>query len=161
MWDEPYEMDPGATEPVIVADDQELLLAYRVGARGMDRVRENGLHFDSNDDVWGIIRFSGYLKMQFGHPNDEVLGGHPLYARGLKPYTFHFVENSPWFEEVKRQNSVHDRHSNSWAKDTKHYIITFHDDTLEVLADSANLLDPIAAANGKQAILKVAQVEHI
>ena len=45
-----------------------------------------------------------------GGPNDEVLNGHPLYAKGLGGYGPYPVHNSPWISNEEAINSVHAQH---------------------------------------------------
>ena len=85
--------------------------------------------------MFGVIEFDGQVSVRFGHPNDEVLSGHPLYGRGLEPYAAHEVHNSALLAEHVRINSVHPSHdAASWAE-VRHYFLVFHDDIVEVLAE--------------------------
>jgi len=77
------------------------------------------------------------LCLQFvcGHPNDEVLQSHPLYARGLQFYSVHRVSSSSWLAAIEKANSVHPRHDPAtFLKDKEHLVFTFQDETVEVLA---------------------------
>ncbi len=68
-------------------------------------------------------------------PNDEAISGHPLYAKGLKPYGAYRVEESRWLAELGKRNSVHPYHEKSkFLAGKTHYIFTFHDSTLEAIA---------------------------
>jgi hypothetical protein len=71
----------------------------------------------------------------FGGPNDEALSGHPLYSRGLKFYSAHQVLNSSWIKIREKMNSVHPRHNPIFFYKKNHYIITFHDNMFECIAD--------------------------
>jgi hypothetical protein len=76
-----------------------------------------------------------------GYPNDEVLNAHPLYANGLGFYGFHIVENSPLIADLDRRNQVHERHvAGVYRKRFRHWIITFHDETLEVVTRNARFV---------------------
>lgn len=89
------------------------------------------------------IRFDGCLSARIGHPNDEVLHGHPLWDFGLVPYEAHIVHNSPLHAEHRRINSAHEHHRDEAWADLNHYLLVFHDDIVEVLAQgiSARRLD--------------------
>ena len=71
-----------------------------------------------------------------GSPNDEVLNGHPLWGSGLEGYSAHEVKNSPWIRELMDINRVHDRFRESQWSDDRHFVLTFHDETLECIADA-------------------------
>jgi hypothetical protein len=59
----------GAPEPVILATDLTLLVAYRTKG-------------DTDDLV--VLQFERVFAHYFGGPNDEALIGHPLAGRGLR-----------------------------------------------------------------------------
>jgi len=143
-WKDPYKMDSGASSPGVAITSQGLLLVYRLGVQGIERLSSGST--DQND-IWGRILFEHNLLFKFGYPNDEVLNGHPLYKYGLKPYTFHFIDNSPWIDDLERSNKVHPRHTGGWHEKYKHWIVSFHDETLEVLARQSKILDPKPATN--------------
>lgn len=78
--------------------------------------------------------FSSGKKFQFGSPNDEALGGHPLIGLGLKHYQIHRIDNSPWLAELEQRNAIHPRHDKRlFIKDAVHYVFTFQDSTLECI----------------------------
>jgi hypothetical protein len=129
-------MDGGAPEPVLWASEHELLVAY----------------FTPDADKVAVLRFNSWCH-KFGYPNEEVLSGHPLYQYGFDAYGFHIVENSPWITELCRQNRVHSRHSDSLFADLRHWLITFHDTTLEVVGRQASVVGVFDATNPEQALL--------
>lgn len=75
-----------------------------------------------------------FAIFKFGHPNDEVLGAHPMAKYGLGYYGIFEVLNSPWIEELKIGNRIHPSHSDSMFDDYKHFIITYKDNTLDVIS---------------------------
>jgi hypothetical protein len=52
----------------------------------------------SPDDVeerqFAIVELRGCASIRFGHPNDEVFHGHPLFGAGLKHYAAHEIFDS-------------------------------------------------------------------
>ncbi|WP_371502683.1 hypothetical protein OG871_36375 [Kitasatospora sp. NBC_00374] len=86
-----------------------------------------------------VIEFVLTYSVRFGGPNDEALHGHPLSDRGLEPYRAHEVHNSSWITEAERINSVHSGHLGGWHRRMRHYVLTFHDQTLECLAKDLRL----------------------
>ena len=79
-----------------------------------------------------ILTFKVCTLTKFGYPNDEALGGHPLYKRGLKFYEIHEVKHSTWVKEKTEQNRV--SFPQTPDSDARHFIITFHDSTFECIA---------------------------
>lgn len=111
----------GATAPVILANDNGLVLLYNVALEEEESV--------------GVVTFKQARAHRYSSINDEVLSGHPLYGKGLEFYGAHEVEGSSWLEEVRSVHSVHRLYDPSRWNSVKHYILCFHDDTLEVLAE--------------------------
>jgi hypothetical protein len=115
-WPQP---DAGAPSPVTLADDTTLFVRYLTQAGKI-----------------AVVYFPLCSVFTFGSPNDEALGGHPLYGRGLKFYSVHRVEHSSWIALLERQNSVHSRHDRKrFLEDKKHFVFTFHDSTLECVVN--------------------------
>ena len=122
-WPQP---EAGSPEPCVYGDDTRLVMRY----------------YTQNNKI-AVIIFPLVSIFKFGSPNDEALGGHPLINKGLKYYSVHKVENSFWIAELEKQNSVHPRHdSKSFLKDKHHYIFTFHDSTLELVANEGEFFKP-------------------
>jgi hypothetical protein len=59
--------------------------------------------------------------------------GHKYHKLGLLPYQFYEVENSDWFAELEKGNSVHPYHDKAQFMDGKHYIFYFHDSCFEII----------------------------
>ena len=72
-----------------------------------------------------------------GHPNDEVLHGHSLWGKGLTFYEAHIVHDSPWLEEHRQMNAVHDYHSDATWERLHHRFVAFHDEVVEALAKTS------------------------
>jgi hypothetical protein len=71
--------------------------------------------------------------VRFGFPNDEVRG--PLLAHGLALYGVNEVIASPWLDEMRAIERQHPQASPEPFPGARHYVHTFHDSTLEALAD--------------------------
>jgi hypothetical protein len=72
------------------------------------------------DDCFAVVRFDGVTEHRLGPPGDERIGEHPLYGRGLQFYAFHEV----W-------GAMPDAYA------PRRWVVTFHDETLEVSASRA------------------------
>lgn len=81
----------------------------------------------------GIIRFVRPRLTRFGMPNDEALGGHPLYACGLRFYSAGEVLDSAWKTEVESQNRKTFPRAAPWR--CRHFVLAMKESTFECLAD--------------------------
>ncbi|WP_157777665.1 hypothetical protein [Nocardia terpenica] len=112
--------DAGAPMPFVVGDGGRAAVVF---------------YLQTVDSGWvGVIEFDGVYEIRFGGLNDEAIEGHPLAGNGLVAYAAHEVINSQWIAEAERRNSVHPRHVGGWHTRMKHYVLCFHDETLECLA---------------------------
>jgi hypothetical protein len=82
----------------------------------------------------GIVEFKRVTNIKIGSPNDEVLRGHPLWGSGLEFYSAHEVTNSPWITELMEVDRAHERFDESQWGGRRHFMLTFHDETLECVA---------------------------
>jgi hypothetical protein len=113
-----FRPSPGAPNPVIWQDE--------IGAVVVCETDHDCPH------ARGVFRFQRCLQTRFGYPNDEALGGHPLYARGLRHYALFEVLDSPWLSDLVRQNRVVFPNDTSWPyRPYRHFVVTFHDSTFE------------------------------
>lgn len=87
----------------------------------------------------GLLEFEGCGAIKMGPPNDEVLDGHPLYGRGLEHYGAYEVVNSQWKAELERINSVHHMYDPHTPDRSRHFLLVFHDETIDVIADAFKL----------------------
>lgn len=123
IWAGPATMDTGAPEPVLVREADRLWVAYR--AHDPDFPGWNhpsaGEYLDAHrGEPIAVLVFEGVCECRFGPPSDERLHEHPLYGRGLDYYQFHRVR--------------------SRSETASLWIVTFHDQTLEVRADAATAI---------------------
>jgi hypothetical protein len=126
-WTDPPPMETGAPSPALHSDGHNLLCAYLISSTAVP-VRSVA-----------ILKFEVVLHHRFGYPNDEALQGHPLYPFGLKHYGFFTIENSPLISEIEKQNECHRQHRSGIYAKFHHWIVTFHDETLEVIALRGNI----------------------
>ena len=81
-----------------------------------------------------LAELEGAVAVKMGPPNDEVLHGHPLYGRGLGWYGTYVVENSRWLAELVEINRVHERFDPQAWESRRHFLLVFHDETVEAIA---------------------------
>jgi hypothetical protein len=100
------------------------------------------------------LQFDGVHSLMFGAPNDKALRGHPLADRGLDAYGAYRVDNSSWVRRLERMNRVHDRHSRERFLRLQHFILTFHDSTLECVASAAPEVSVMSGKTPRQAVME-------
>lgn len=122
--------DPGATTPVLIAGEHRTLIAFYLPDPDViegKRVRTAEL-----------VRC---ISVQFGFPNDDTLQGHRLWGQGLTFYALHEVQDSTWIELLRSIERVHPAAPAVPFPDAKHFILAFHDSTLEAVATDIVPLD--------------------
>ena len=120
--------DAGAPMPTLVSSDVRSLLAFYRPDQDVD----DGLEVQT-------VEFVHCTAVRFGFPNDEALQGHRLWGSGLEFYAAHLVEESAWLEELRQIERVHDRAPTTPFADLSHFLLCFHDSTLEVVASRIEL----------------------
>jgi len=139
-WPKP---EAGSPEPCVYADDSSFVIRYY-----------------THDENIAVIVFPLVSIFKFGSPNDESLGGHPLINNGLEYYSVHKINNSTWVTELEKQNSVHHRHDKGlFLRDKHHYIFTFHDSTLELVATEGKFWKPVIKVLASEEEAKQAFIE--
>jgi len=81
-----------------------------------------------------LAEFTRFRAVKLGPPSDEVLHGHPLYSRGLQGYGAYVVENSRWLAELIEIDRVHSQFNPKSWEHTRHFLLVFHDETVEAIA---------------------------
>ena len=82
------------------------------------------------------MEFKQVRSVKIGSPDDEVRHGHPLWGSGLEYHRAHEVRNSRWISELMDTNRVHERFDEGRWSGKRHFILTFHRETLECVARS-------------------------
>jgi hypothetical protein len=106
----------GAPVPVVVSTERKTLFA-----------------FEHQDGSARIAEVEGCTIVRFGFPNDEARHGMPLWDSGLTFYGAHTIEDSAWIEELRQIEAVHDRASGTFLSESSHFVLLFHDSTLEAV----------------------------
>ena len=115
----------GAPMPLVLSNEFKVLLVYIV-----QEIVDPG----TPHEPFALVEFTGYSTYMFGAPNDEAFHGHPLAARGLRPYGAFQIENSSWIRQLEKMNSVHHSHNPKRFERLRHYVFSFHDSTFECVA---------------------------
>ena len=101
--------------PALFSDMDSLWLAYGIDC----------------DDHYAVLRFGSVIDHHIAPITDESIGKHPYVGSGLDWYSFHEIvdspEATPW--TVPRASMY-----------AKHWVITFKDNSLDVVARSVEVL---------------------
>ncbi|MBF5042326.1 MULTISPECIES: hypothetical protein [Myxococcaceae] len=126
----------GAPLPHVLQSGHGFLLAYYMHERDphWDGSYARMVDAETNEDPVALVQFDLARATYFGAPNDEAFEGHPLAARGLRPYGAYEVRDSSWIRALERMNSVHRAHSPKMFENLRHFIFAFHDEVFECVA---------------------------
>jgi hypothetical protein len=111
--------------PALLSDGSDLWVAYETTA-------------EPRGEIYAIVRFRHVIDHRLSPINDEGIGEHAYALAGLKWYSFNEVIGSA---EAARWRALNARH----------WVIMFKDNTLDVLAENAEVVvdsvrgsDPLA-----------------
>jgi hypothetical protein len=121
----------GAPEPFIVSSEQRTLIGFYARSEDADQ---------SDTDEVIVAELVRCTSVKFGFPNDEVLHGHRLYGAGLGYYQLHEVDNSAWLVQLRAIEAVHHRAPAVPFENGRHFVLTFHDSTVEAIASGVRLV---------------------
>lgn len=127
-----FEIDYGAPSPTIISNDSELFIAFYASKEStLFELQERNTVYDT-----GIfaLKFKTYLKYTFGLPGNETIQGHPYSKLGMKPFSFYELRNSVLIKELQKIEKVHPSYNPEKWEMYKHYILTFHDNMFECIA---------------------------
>ena len=126
--------DAGAPMPVLLSGLRTFVAFYlAAGDRLSDASNPRSRDSRASQGI-GVVEFKRVTSVKLGSPDDEALRGHPLWGSGLEFYSAHQVKNSPWLTELMEVNRAHDHFDESQWSGRHHFILTFHDQTLECVA---------------------------
>jgi hypothetical protein len=146
IWTEPPPMDAGAPLPSLKAENDCLWVSYVCRNPDFPGWDSGASPDHPGFDLYcAVLRFDGVVYHSFGYPSDERLSEHPLYCFGLTFYEFHEVFGTP---ELRGH------------KGKRHWIITFHDETLEVIADQGTVVSRRNEGEETRKILENFQVRR-
>ncbi len=147
----------GAPCPLVYATEFDMYVTYYLEAHDPDWDGTYAKVVDPNTtgEPSLVVKFEKVLAHYFGAPNDEAIGGHPLADKGLEPYSYYIVDNSTWLDKHEKMNRVHPYHKKEHYQNYKHYIFTFHDTALEVIAEKYSFnISNLSLKDNLQEIIK-------
>lgn len=134
--DWPYPWDAGDPSPYAFSTGLRTYLIYKVREGELNEVSPYRISESTIDEpAIALTEFSHCYASQLSDINEEVLTGHLLYGKGLDFYGAHEVIHSQWLAEVQRINMVHEHYNPRYWEKFKHYLLVFHDNIFECLAE--------------------------
>ena len=154
-----FEMDYGSPSPTIISNDSELFIAFYADKKSTSSVpEERNTIYDT-----GIfaLRFKAYLKYIFGLPGNETIQGHPYSKLGMKSFSFYELRNSDLIKSLQEVDKIHPYHNPEKWDTYKHYILTFHDNMFECIAQNFEIREEnISLYNQAMTMLNEISVKH-
>ena len=132
----------GAPDPFLVSSEQRTLFAFIPPELEISEPSASG-------ETYRVAEFVRCVSVRFGFPNDEALS--PWFERGIAFYAVNEAAGSEWLEEVRAIERQHPKSGLEPFATTRHWVLTFHDSTLEALADGVLLHGDF---NGRQAAVE-------
>lgn len=124
--------DGGAPMPHVYSNNGKVYLTYIVADWDKESINDfQTLEHNGYEEFHALVEFQGNT-FKFGVANDEVFHGLPFYEQEME--WAQIIENSQWLEEIKTIHKVHPYFKESRWKNDKHYLLTFKDEILEVIA---------------------------
>ena len=127
-----FEIDYGAPSPTILSNDNELFIAFYADKESTSAMlQERNTIYDT-----GIValKFKRYLKYTFGMPSNETIHCHPYSKLGMRSCSFYELRNSDLIKSLQDMEKINEDYDPETWKMYKHYILTFHDNMFECIA---------------------------
>ena len=155
-----FEMDSGAPLPTILSNDNELFIAFYVDRESLSTIPQER---DAICDTGVIVlKFKRCLKYTFGLPGDETIQGHPYSKLGMESYSFYELTNSDLVQSLQNIEKVHPEYNPEKWKTYKHYILTFHDNMFECIAQGFEIREKNTSLyNQVTVMLNELSVKHL
>jgi len=118
--------------PKVYNGDFKTYLTYVVADWDEESITDfRKLEHDGYEEYFALVGFDGNT-FKFGIANDEVFSGLPNYEQGIE--WAQIVQNSKWIKELKNIHKVHPYFDESKWENRNHYLLTFKDEILEIIA---------------------------
>jgi hypothetical protein len=143
--------DTGAPFPRLFSERLKTTLVYLTREPDPTWDGRTARAVDPGDEalhIVAVVQFHRVKAVRMGDPNDEVLHGHPLFGKGLAMYEPHVVMRSSWLSELRRINSVHSAYNPAPWERFRHYLLAFHDETFECVAESFTATTKLTSLKG-------------
>jgi hypothetical protein len=134
--------DAGAPLPHVMSSAHRTVLVYLISEPdpSWDGTTVNVVDPTSPEErSLALVEFTRCYAHRFAGVSNDVLHGHPLAGKGLTAYSAHQVANSRWLAAETQIHSVDGNHDPvPWGR-LRHYLLMFHDDLFECLAEGVDM----------------------
>lgn len=144
-------MDFGSPSPTILSNDNELFIAFYANRQNSSTIpQECNTIYDTG--VFAL-KFKVYLKYTFGLPGEETIQGHPYSKLGMKSYSFYELKNSDLIKSLQDIEKVHPQYNPTKWEMYRHYILTFHDNMFECIAQDFEIREENTSIYNQAAVM--------
>lgn len=116
----------GVPRAAVLSDESNVSVAYATQKGWNDPSRTL--------TQYAIITFVDYCSYMFGQPDEKAFTGHPLYPRGLEPYSFSEIIGSSWIRQLMKIDQTNPYHTEEFYEGCRHFILAFKNSTFECVA---------------------------
>jgi hypothetical protein len=116
----------GVPRAVVLADEDNVSVAYATQKGWNDPER--------TVPQYAIVTFIQYGSYMSGQPDEKAFSGHPLYPRGLEPFSFSEVIGSSWLRQLIEIDAANPYHTAAFYEGCRHFILAFKNSTFECVA---------------------------
>ncbi|WP_367916669.1 hypothetical protein [Leadbetterella sp. DM7] len=146
-----FKMDFGSPSPTILSNDNELFIAFYANRQNSSTIpQECNTIYDTG--VFAL-KFKVYLKYTFGLPGEETIQGHPYSKLGMKSYSFYELKNSDLIKSLQDIEKVHPQYNPTKWEMYRHYILTFHDNMFECIAQDFEIREENTSIYNQAAVM--------
>lgn len=124
----------GAPCPMVVSSEHNLVLAYYVDRPRpeFDGTNPKSMSIHTDDEPCAAIIFDWVRDFRFGPPDEEECFYYRKYIKDFRPGEAYVTNMATWVTSVGLSKTKIYKLS---YPDDKHFIFTFHDTTVEVIAE--------------------------
>lgn len=146
-----FQINVGAPEPIIISNDNELFIAFYADKKASSTIPQENNVIDDTEIF--TLEFKQFLKYTFGMPNNETIHGHPYSKLGMNSYSFYELKNSDLIKTLQNIEKVHPQYNPKKWEMYRHYILTFHDNMFECIAQGFEIREENISLYDKVVVL--------
>jgi hypothetical protein len=116
----------GVPRAVVLSDEDNVSVAYATQKGWNDPER--------TVPQYAVVTFIRYGSYMCGQPDEKAFSGHPLYTRGLEPFSFSEVIGSSWLRQLIELDKANPYRNDAVYEGCRHFILAFKNSTFECVA---------------------------
>lgn len=129
-------MDCGGPSPKIYSFENSLFVLFYSDNSNYQQIDQ--VIFD-----YGVVilKFNRVQKFNFGMPSTDTIQGHQYYKIGMNSCAFYELKDSDFIKSLQNIAKIHPNYNHSGWEKYRHYILTFHDNMFECVAESFEFIE--------------------